>query len=270
MEAIGLWDLVADQAQPILDIMVTDGRIGRRKAQVAQGLAQFLGVVRLALLAQAGGQGLALVRVLDRQDVGRFGRDVECLLGCAGLVGQLQRIGEMGVIAAFGGDDVHPLARRPGRGDMAFASRLGRIALLPERLLDLPGVVLDRLDEPPVAFALPSGDVGQVLAADDRHPIDLLAFGPQDHERPLDVVHARNIFFLDLRLVDEIDMAAFQHLDLGAIDLGFVLDHGAVLLVVTSDPANRGGRIRRPVPRSENRKGYGLVPGTIGASTELI
>ena len=32
MEAIGLWDLVADQAQPILDIMVTDGRIGRRKS----------------------------------------------------------------------------------------------------------------------------------------------------------------------------------------------------------------------------------------------
>jgi 2-octaprenyl-6-methoxyphenol hydroxylase len=32
MEAIGLWDLVADQAQPILDIMVTDGRIGRPKS----------------------------------------------------------------------------------------------------------------------------------------------------------------------------------------------------------------------------------------------
>src|SRR5687767_11001511 len=104
--------------------------------------------------------------------------DVELALDLVRLLGQLQSVEEMGVVAVCG-DGIDPLARGPGRSPRP--TLVVPALQLPGELL---GILRHLLDEPPEALAAVGG-IGEPLLADREQPEDIRTLGAEHEVEPL-------------------------------------------------------------------------------------
>ena len=157
------------------------------------------------------------------------------------LGGELQGIEQMGVIAVPR-DGIDPLARRPGRALGAEAVPHGAALQLLDHLLGGPAHLLDEPPEPlPGVVRL-----GQTLLAHGDHAEEIAPLRAQHEVKALHVHQPLGRLLAHRGLVEEVDVAPFQDLDLPAL---IPISHDDSFRLVVNFPATPSLLIANPLPR---------------------